>query len=796
MASAPTATPLSSCGCSRPVSPLSRRAAPASTSRTCSCWPSSLLRDSAPVREAYRGRFAHILVDEFQDTNALQLKLVEVLRGPRTRLFLVGDEFQSIYGFRHADLEVFRRRRRELESDPGSRVLPLSGNFRSDPQIVAAANRFGADLIGEGFRKLTVGSEPDPDDRGEDGPRVEMLLTGRAGWEDQELELAVDDTTAPRYVAEARFLAWRLRELADQGVPRGEMVLLLRAFTRVDAFEEALERAGLRPYVVGGRGYWSQQQVEDVRNLLAVLANPLDDEPLLGALSSPACGVSPDTLWLLRRARGERRPLWPALRRALGAGDAELEEPEWLQQIGAEDTERLAAFHAEVLALREVGTRAGLEELTERVVTETGYDLAALSRRSGQLRMANIRKLMRLAREFERREGRDLRGFLDFLEFRGAEDDEAAAATETEDHDGVRVMTVHNAKGLEFGVVAVPDLDRPLLSGGRDPLLWLGRDHGEPRVGMRYNRLGGRSVTIYDFEALREEAMERDSAEALRLFYVAATRARRRLILSGVAPARVPDPPEPGTSVMARLLGSLGLEQAPDGARIRLDPPQPRPGLDAAFPAPELELRRNEPSPERAAELVRAASAPAPPPPLGKGPPPISSHPAPAAPVRPLSYSALSAYERCGYRFYAERILGLNPRSGGGDNGATPRGAIRLRPHRPHVAGVECCAALGHARGAADPAAARGRGRGDRSRDRRTRAGHGQRLDRVAALHRAGRRADVAAGRAAAAAGAGRRGRARLDRPARRGPGQAAAGDRLQDRSTRRGDARRARRRL
>ena len=166
-----------------------------------------LLRDSAPVREAYRGRFAHILVDEFQDTNALQLKLVEVLRGPRTRLFLVGDEFQSIYGFRHADLEVFRRRRRELESDPGSRVLPLSGNFRSDPQIVAAANRFGADLIGEGFRKLTVGSEPDPDDRGEDGPRVEMLLTGRAGWEDQELELAVDDTTAPRYVAEARFLA-------------------------------------------------------------------------------------------------------------------------------------------------------------------------------------------------------------------------------------------------------------------------------------------------------------------------------------------------------------------------------------------------------------------------------------------------------------------------------------------------------------------------------------------------------------------------------------------------------------
>src|SRR5206468_2136063 len=109
-------------------------------------------------------------------------------------------------------------------------------------------------------------------------------------------------------VAEARNLALRLRELVErEAVERGRIVVLLRAFTHVDAYEEALRRCGLRPYVVGGRGYWSQQQVEDAIRLLATISNPLDDELLLGALASPACGVSPDAFCLMRRAPRGRR---------------------------------------------------------------------------------------------------------------------------------------------------------------------------------------------------------------------------------------------------------------------------------------------------------------------------------------------------------------------------------------------------------------------------------------------------------------------------------------------------------
>ncbi len=154
-------------------------------------------------------------------------------------------------------------------------------------------------------------------------------------------------------------------------------------------------------------------------------------------------------------------------------------------------------------------------------------------RPAGEARFANVRKLMRLASEYEAREGRDLRGLLDFLAVRAEGDAEAQAATAAEGHDGVRIMTVHNAKGLEFPVVAVPDLSRSLLAGARPPLLLLGREQ-PPRVGLQWRQLGRASVNLYEYGELLEEARERDAEEGLRLFHVAATRAQRHLILSGV----------------------------------------------------------------------------------------------------------------------------------------------------------------------------------------------------------------------------------------------------------------------
>ncbi len=242
-------------------------------------------------------------------------------------------------------------------------------------------------------------------------------------------------------------------------------------------------------------------------------------------------------------------------------------------------------------------------------MTETGYDLAVLSRPAGEARFANVRKMARLATEFEAREGRDLRGFLDFLAARAESDAEAQAATAAEGHDGVRIMTVHNAKGLEFGVVAVPDLARSLLAGGRAPLLTLGREE-QPRVGLQLRRLGAPSINLFDHRALCEEAKERDAEEGLRLFHVAATRAKRRLILSGVVK---PDPgkeTKPSTPVIERLVDALGVPRDADST-VPVAPPAPRPGLEAEFEPSEIAVRVEPP-------LARARSRAADPAPRGR----------------------------------------------------------------------------------------------------------------------------------------------------------------------------------
>jgi ATP-dependent helicase/nuclease subunit A len=620
------------------------------------------LLERTEVGNAYRGRFSHMLVDEFQDTNRLQLRLIEALRGPRTELMVVGDELQSIYGFRHADLDVFREQRRAIEASPDAVAIELSGNFRSRPEVIGAVNAIGEKLLGEAFHPLRVGALPQAPEPPGGGPAVELLLTARDGWDGEGIDLApaTDADTPPAHLAEARFLARRLRELAESGVERSEMVVLLRAFTHLDAYEDSLERAGLCPYTIGGRGYWSQQQVADVRALLATIANPLDDQALLGALASPACAAAPDTLWLLRAAAGRRRHIWPAVEHVAGLAEAELEAPEWLDEIPAAEQALLGEFARTIAGLRERGGRLTLEGLIDAAVGETGYDLAVLTRPSGEARFANVRKLMRLAAEFEAREGRDLRGLLDFLASRAEADVDAAAASAVEGHDGVRIMTVHAAKGLEFGLVAVPNLSRRLLAGSRLPALMLGHEE-EPRVGLQLRRLGAASLNLYAQAELCAETQEREAAEELRLFHVAATRARERLILSGVAMPQPGRNGQPGTPVIERILAAFEVDRERDSA-IAVPPPQPRAGLEASFAPSQIAVRVNLPSPERATELTARRDRPTAGGEPSESPLPMLERRPPAVPNRPLSYTAIAAYEECAYRFQMERVLDLGDR--------------------------------------------------------------------------------------------------------------------------------------
>jgi ATP-dependent helicase/nuclease subunit A len=626
---------------------------------------------------AYRLRFSHLLVDEFQDTNRLQLSLIEALRGPSTQLMVVGDELQSIYGFRHADLDVFRERRQAIEASAAGEVIPLSGNFRSRPEVIGAINAIGERLL-DGYTPLRVGAMPaTPRPLGE-GPAVEILLTGRKGWDEDGIELdpATDARTPANQLAEARFLASRLRELADQGVERGAMVVLLRAFTRLDAHEDSLERAGLRPYVVGGRGYWSQQQVADVCALLATIANPLDDQALLGTLASPACGVTPDTLWLLRAAAGRGRHIWPAVEQAAGLGEDERTDVERLQQIPEAELSLLRSFAETIAGLRHRARSLSLAGLIDAAVTATGYDLAVLMRAAGESRFANVRKLMRLAAEFELAEGRDLRGLLDFLAARADADADAQAATAVEGHDGVRIMTIHSAKGLEFDVVAIPHLSRGLLPAARTPTLSLGLEPEAPRVGMQLRRLGARGVDLYAQRELVEEAQKRQAEEELRLFHVGATRARERLLLSGVVNPSAPTRESHGRAVIERIVAGFEIDRESDSTVV-VAAPEPRPGLGAEFEPSAIAVRINPASPERASSLSAVFEETDPARDDGEGPAPLVARRPPKAARRPLSYTAISAHGEGPEERLVDSDLAL--RQQGDEEQGAEGGAVRGR---------------------------------------------------------------------------------------------------------------------
>ncbi|MBO0769768.1 MAG: UvrD-helicase domain-containing protein, partial [Solirubrobacterales bacterium] len=442
----------------------------------------------------YRERFSHVMVDELQDTNAVQLALVDLVRGPETALFMVGDAQQSIYGFRHADVELFEQRGRVL-AESGSR-LALTRNFRSRAEILSVLNAGYQELM-PGYRPLAAGREDPP----AEAPRVELLIA------DKQAEWAEDDGLAtPWRAAEARALAARLAALVQEGSARpGEIVVLTRATTDLAVYERALEAAGLATFVVGGRGYWSHPQVVVLVSYLRALANPLDQEPLWAVYLSGLCGLSLDGLVLV----------------ADGARD-ELDE---------HDAAALARFEEFFAGERERADRLGAEQLIDRALAWSGYELELAALADGRRRLANVRKLMRLAREHEREHGPDLRGFVDFVEQRihgGAGARDAEAPVESEALDAVRLMTIHRSKGLEFPVVCVADLGRGPSWGA--PLLRLAPD----KLGLRIGRLGGgKRLSALAFDELREAELEAERAEQRRLFYVALTRAQERLIMSG-----------------------------------------------------------------------------------------------------------------------------------------------------------------------------------------------------------------------------------------------------------------------
>jgi len=591
-----------------------------------------LLLENTTIREAEQLRFRSIMVDEFQDTNGLQTDLIDLLcAGGGKELFFVGDEFQSIYGFRHADVEVFQQRRRAAPV-----VLPLTLNYRSRPEVLAAVNELFHDEFGDEFQELVpAAGYGDP----VFGTPFELLVTDKASYAESGVHWRR---------AEARHVARRVRELVDAGAASpGEIVLLFAAGTDAEWFEEELRAVDLPTIRMTGRRYFGQQQVVDLLHYLRLLQNRYDDEALLTVLASPFVGLSNDALVLIR-ANAEKRPIFKGIERTLPPDLAE------------DDRRLVRAFLQRYERLVESSTRLSLELLCERILVEHDYDLAVLARRDGQRRYANLRKLARLARSYEELRGPDIEGFIRFV----AEQDavgapERDAVSEEEGADAVRLLTIHAAKGLEFKVVVVADAGRErsrtddilCLSDGR-----FGFKVAHPRTGSR--------VSTSSYEDVKDAQDRAEDAERLRLYYVAMTRAMERLIVSGsVDPSTDRDDNTPIGWVLGRLAlrgeladgesaGPVHVERGNAAVVLRVDRFAPVTEAVPAAAEPDDEASQLVLF-EGAGEEIPAAAprlrelVPIPPPPLAR--------------VARLSYSAISLFDRCGYRYYAERVAGMKP---------------------------------------------------------------------------------------------------------------------------------------
>jgi ATP-dependent helicase/nuclease subunit A len=502
----------------------------------------ALLEDPASgVATRFRRRFKHVMVDEFQDTNRLQLAIVEGVRGEQGTLFTVGDVKQSIYRFIGSNVGVFLARQRALQ-EAGKTVLPLDMNYRSRPEVLQPLNALFAQrwpvtpaALPDGFTFEPLSS---PDGNrfaareipcieyaffAEDGTPAEQMRRHEAAWIARRI-LALTGRTGPALQV--------LDQPEGEAAPRvvdadfSHVIVLFRSTSQITTYAEQLRLAGVPVYVVSGRGFFAAREVQDLIHMLRVLENPLDDFSLAVVLRSPLAAISDDALvaltWGMPNVEEERRDygrLW-----------LHLEQAETLPGLSDTDRAALLRFRDLVRDLHGAVAAGQPLEIIDAILDRTDYAACLLAGPDGEQSYANVQKLREVAADFQ---GWGLFNLTDFrrhlTQLQELAPREASAPLDAEKSASVRLMTIHAAKGLEAPVVFLADC------GWRHTA----RAHGH----FQYHPERGLACSVPDPEAqwqesagaqaIKAEVAAEEEREAERLLYVALTRAKEYLICTG-----------------------------------------------------------------------------------------------------------------------------------------------------------------------------------------------------------------------------------------------------------------------
>ena len=499
------------------------------------------------VAEAWRAKLKFIFVDEYQDINAAQDKIIAALSrdGAEANRFLVGDVKQSIYRFRLADPEIFRDYSKKWVG-PNGQTVPLSENFRSRESLLNFVNSVFAPLMREEIGGVDYDAEAQlkfgsPEARvnfstaKDSTPRTELLLrlkAGRNGEADSENEAGTDELAdLEESDKEARLLALRLLELKNsrpeiwddeakisRAVDWRDMVVLLRAPAgKAEIFAKQFERAAI-PLVVERGGFYDSSEILDLLGVLELLDNPLQDVPCIAVLRSPLVGCSLDELAEIRLAANGH--FWFALNQA--------QSPK--SKVQGETRAKIEKFLERFHRWRKLARQSSLSQCLEAILTETHYDHWLKSRPRGAQRHANVQSFLHLAEKFDQFQRQGLFRFLKFIEAQREIEAEPEVAL-VADENAVRLMSIHQSKGLEFPVVALADLGKNFNEQDLHGEIILDEKFGLcPKVKPPTN--GRRYPSLAYWLAQKNQRREL-RGEELRLLYVAMTRARDYLILTG-----------------------------------------------------------------------------------------------------------------------------------------------------------------------------------------------------------------------------------------------------------------------
>lgn len=489
------------------------------------------LQKNEALRQKYQERYKYIMVDEFQDTNERQRQLIYLLCGNKldnkNNLFIVGDVKQSIYRFRHADVSVFNRVKEDIAQNAGKN-LGMKTNFRSTQSIVESCNTAFCQLMDLPKEEICL----EHHEGANTGGAKVCLLQVPYKSKDDDLG-AKDDKWQKEAEAIAAYLQQELPKVEPQLRPGASKAILLRAMTHCEILRQTLQGYGINCVVVKGKGFYEQQEVLDILNLLAALHNRYASLELAGALRSNYFGLDDATLTQLFWQTENDKPLWDVLQ-AVGSGELQLNLQPEQQALAMHAAERLRS-------LRQAAALMALPELFAQLWDELKPEFVLSQQENGPSKLANVKKLRRLAQQYCQTKQASLAEWLQNVKDLRASSSKEPAATVQAD-DALQIMTIHNSKGLEFDLVILTQLDKS-VKGDTASIKYLpGKEGEQGLLGIKVpdKELQLQKSGVYEQAGERDKVLE--EAESRRLLYVAMTRAQKQLLMVGtVAEEKLPE---------------------------------------------------------------------------------------------------------------------------------------------------------------------------------------------------------------------------------------------------------------